>query len=245
MGTSQTNDNKNNGYVEVARDPTHPEIYKSEHVRVYIAMIPPATSTLYHRHSEDTVYIVLEGGTIRTKNFKGYKRSAIDFPRSFPFYKKIWFAIQNIFTGSVKLPQKLFFFMLNKRHDSIHKASASCRNTTDMRLMGVEIIGRNDHRRPVTLDYNLYKKEYEVDNFSVFFFKLKAGGASGIHSFTFPLFIVCVSGLAKIDVENGHTPQLEHHRLKTNDFLSTESLKTINIKNEGSETLEMIVIALQ
>ena len=245
METSHTNENKNTGYVEVALDPTHPEIYKSEHLRVYIATIPPGKSTLYHRHSEDTVYIVLEGGTMSTKNFKGYKRSSTDFPRSFPFYNKFWFAVQTIFTGSVSLPKKLFFLMLNKKQDAIHKVSASSRNSTDMRLMGVEIIGRYGHCRPVILDHNLYKKEYETDNFSVFFLKVKAGGASGTHSFAFPLFIICVSGFADIDVENGHTTQLEHHSLKTGDFLSVESLKTINIKNERNEILEMILIMLQ
>jgi hypothetical protein len=245
MGTSQTNENKDIGYVEVDHDPTHPEIYKSEHLRVYIATIQPGESTLYHRHSEDTVYIVLEGGTMSTKNLKGYKRSSTYFPHSFPFYNKFWFAVQTIFTGSVSLPKKLFFLMLNKKRDAIHKVSASSRNSTDMRLMGVEIIGRYGHCRPVTLDHNLYKKEYEEDNFSIFSLKLKAGGASGIHSCAFPCFIVCVNGFADINIENQHTPQFEHHILKTGDFLSTESLKTINIKNEGNETLEMVVIALQ
>jgi len=245
MGTSHANENKNIGYVEVAHDPTHPEIYKSEHLRIYIATIPPGKSTLYHRHSEDTVYIVLEGGKIRTKNYKGYKRSSTYFPRSFPFYNKFWFAVQTIFTGSVSLPKKLFFLMLNKKQDAIHKVSASSRNSTDMRLMGVEIIGRYGHCRPVTLDHNLYKKEYEEDNFSVFSFKMTAGRTSGIHSFAFPFFILCVNGFADIDVENGHTTQLEHHSLKTGDFLSLESLKTINIKTERNEILEMILIVLQ
>jgi len=241
----KTNDNKSTGYVDVTKESLHTEIYKNEHVRVYIATIPPGISTLYHRHSEDTVYIVLEGGTMSTKNFKGSKRNLMDFPRSFPFYHKIWFLIQNIFTGSVKLPKKLFFFMRNKKHPAIHKASASYRNTADMRLMGVEIIGGYGHHRPVRLDYNLYNKEYETDNFSVFSFKMTVGRTSGIHSFAFPFFILCVNGFADIDVENGHTTQLEHHSLKTGDFLSMESFKTINIKNERNEILEMILIVLQ
>jgi len=69
----KTNDIKSTGYVEVTKESLHTEIYKNEQVRVYIATIPPGISTLYHRHSEDTVYIVLEGGTMSMKNFKGSK----------------------------------------------------------------------------------------------------------------------------------------------------------------------------
>ncbi len=71
------------GYVEVADEPLHKEVYADRYFRAYLATLTPGQATCYHRHSEDTLYFVIKGGRMSTTNLKGYKRSPIVFPQSF------------------------------------------------------------------------------------------------------------------------------------------------------------------
>lgn len=49
-------------YVEVHDEPIHRRQFSNEYVYVYIAGIRPGETSLWHRHSENTLYVCVEHG---------------------------------------------------------------------------------------------------------------------------------------------------------------------------------------
>lgn len=47
-------------YVEVHDEPIHRRQFSNEYVYVYIAGIRPGETSLWHRHSENTLYVCVE-----------------------------------------------------------------------------------------------------------------------------------------------------------------------------------------
>lgn len=156
------------GYVEVADEPLHREVYADPYFRAYRAILSPGQTTDYHRHSEDTLYVVIKGGIMRTINFKGEKRSPMVFSRGFPLRKKIWLALQNVFTGSARLPDGLSFFMPTREHPSIHMAAASPHNRGEVCLMGIEMRYDSTSHPRLVHDAFPWPLEYDHASFKVF-----------------------------------------------------------------------------
>lgn len=53
-------------YVKVRDEPFHRRRFENEWVRVYDALIPAGTTTLYHEHDEDTVYVAVSEASFRS-----------------------------------------------------------------------------------------------------------------------------------------------------------------------------------
>jgi hypothetical protein len=45
-------------FVDWINEPLHSLVFENPHTRVYRATIPPGKATLYHRHQQDTAYVV-------------------------------------------------------------------------------------------------------------------------------------------------------------------------------------------
>ena len=146
--------------------------------------------------------------------------------------------MQLLFTGFVSLPDGLIFVMLNRELDCVHKAITSVKNPSEARLMGIEIIAQG-YGHPLL--EGSFKKEYENQNFSTFSLKLKKGETGRIPSSPNSFFIVCLEGIAKMNIE-GSTVQ-EKHSLKPGEFLLMGSHKSMNIKTQETSDLKMIFIA--
>ena len=56
-------------YVEVRDEPRHRRRFENRFVRVYDVLIPPGDTTLYHRHTEDTLYVAVNEATVRDRTF--------------------------------------------------------------------------------------------------------------------------------------------------------------------------------
>ena len=56
-------------YVEVRDEPRHRRRFEDEHVRVYDVLIPPGDTTLYHRHTRDTMYVAVNEATVRDRTW--------------------------------------------------------------------------------------------------------------------------------------------------------------------------------
>ncbi len=128
------------GWVEVADEPLHKEVLSDKHFRIYRVSLSPGQATQFHRHSEDTIYVVTKGGRMSTRTLKGFKPSPMVFARSFPFCRKLWLGLQVVFTGSAWLPDGLAFFMPSRSHPSVHRAAASRRNRSAVCLIGIEML---------------------------------------------------------------------------------------------------------
>ncbi len=245
MGQVNLHDTDLVGYVEVADEPLHREVYGDRYFRVYIADLSPGQATRYHRHSEDTVYLVIKGGRMSTVSFKGYERSPMVFPRAFPFYKKIWFALQNVFTGSVHLPDGLFFFMPTKEHPSIHMAAASPRNREKVSLMGIELRCRcAGGHPPLVRDTLPWRAEYDDGSFKVLVYTLAPAASGNIALPGHHLFMVCMKG--PLEIMPGHAPQgeSEFRRFAVGDYLCISGDAPALARNPGTATSELTIFAL-
>lgn len=231
-------------YVEVDSEPLHRERYKNDALRAYIATMKPGESTLYHRHSYDTIYIALNGGWIRTIPYRKGQRTPVIFPRSVNLLDKLRLGIQQIVTGSIHLPDSLTFVMLNTQRNCIHKATASRRNDGDMRLMGIEVFHRVRRQHAVVFDTRVYTHEYAGEYFSMGSVTLKPGEQSGMHTHASPFFLLCVHGTAEIVSEHQEHSKSCHAQLAAGDFLSLDECHNMNILNTGTEHLGMLLIAL-
>lgn len=125
-------------FVDVNEEPMHKELFKNQYIRLYVATIPPGMQTLYHRHSIDTLYAVIQGGIIGTQIAGDSKRYPMNFPISFCIFSKVRWGIRNLLTGSIKMPKGLFFSLPHKSKPIIHRATASINNINDIIMMGVE-----------------------------------------------------------------------------------------------------------
>jgi hypothetical protein len=56
-------------WVEVRDEPRHHRRFEDEFVRVYDVLIPPGDTTLYHRHTRDTMYVAVNEATVRDQTW--------------------------------------------------------------------------------------------------------------------------------------------------------------------------------
>jgi hypothetical protein len=222
------------GYVEVAGEPLHKEFYIDRYFRAYLANLRPGQATAFHRHSEDTLYIVLKGGRMRNQNFKATKRSPMLFPRSFPFYKQLWLGIQNVLSGSAQLPDGLLFFMPTRKHPSIHLAAACPHNRGEVSLMGIELRDRCAHTGPVDISLP-GRMEYERDTFKLLACALAPAASEKIALPGCQLFMVCTKG--QLEILPGDALAPGAYRCQPGDI-------PILVSNPGNTPSELLILAV-
>ncbi len=54
-------------YVEVRDEPRHRHKFENDRVRLYDVLIPQGDTTLYHRHAQNTAYVVIQPSRFRTQ----------------------------------------------------------------------------------------------------------------------------------------------------------------------------------
>ncbi len=231
-------------YVEVADEPLHKEIHADGHFRAYMATIAPGQATGFHRHSQDTLYIVIHGGRMYNKNYRGSKRSSMFFPRSFPLYKKLWFAVQNVFTGAVRLPDGLFFFMPTQKNPSIHLAKASPRNRNAACLMGVEVRYGSTGFVPHAHNTPALRVEFDNGVAKVLVCRLGPGASCDIALPGYHLFAVCTKGFIQITPEPGAGAKRDASRLAVGDYLPMSGDILAMAANPGDTASEGIILAI-
>jgi hypothetical protein len=232
------------GYVEVADESLHQQVYADRYFRAYHATLTPGQATRYHRHSEDTLYFVIKGGRMSTTKFRGSKRSPIVFPRSFPFHKKLWLALQNVFTGLVHFPEGLFFFMPTKKHPSIHLAAASPRNRDEVCLLGIEILHSSADHPPDVHDSLPWRVEYDDGSFKVLVCTLPPAASDRIVMPGHHLFMLCRKGLLEVVPEHASEGQGELRRLALGDYLGISGESPALARNPGDEAAELMILAI-
>jgi len=229
-------------YVEVNDEPLHVELFRNKYIRLYNASLSPGAATMFHRHCEDTIYIVHEGGVISTEIFPGSEKSPASFPKSFGLFQKALMGIRLVTTGSIRLPKSLFFSILSKDQPIVHRAVASAKNTKNMELMGVEILCENRQSKYITLKDSCYKVEYENDKYSVLKLLLKPGQSKNV-VYDFPGVIISLNG--KAEFKDVDSKESTYDVLESRDFSWYEGTVTQALVNKGRENFEAIIIVLK
>lgn len=128
-------------YVEVKYEPSHKEIFVNNESRIYLAEIAPGEKTLFHRHSVDTLYIVLSGGWIKTEDaIKGAKYPII-FSGDVTIIDKCKMALSKLIKKEVFMSKGLSFILKHKKYPTVHRALASDKNTGNIVMLGIELSG--------------------------------------------------------------------------------------------------------
>jgi hypothetical protein len=231
-------------YVEVANEPLHKEVYANRYFRAYLATLSQGQTTAYHRHSEDTLYLVIKGGRMSTTNYKGHPRSPMVFPCSFPFYKKLWLALQSDFVGSVYLPAGLSFFMPTRERPSIHKAAASPHNRDEVRLMGIEMRYSFANCPPFVNNTLSLRAEYSHRSFMVLVCTLAPAASGRIVMLGYHLFMVCIKGLLEIMPEDALQGKGKLRRLAVGDYLCISGDSPALASSPGNMPSELIILAI-
>ena len=56
-------------WVEVRDEPRHRQRFENDYARAYDVRIPPGDLTLYHRHTEDTLYVSIHAARVRNQTW--------------------------------------------------------------------------------------------------------------------------------------------------------------------------------
>lgn len=131
--------NIDNSFVDVINESSHKEIFNNEYVRSYLVDIKPGQSTKMHRHTEDTVYIILEGGWIRSQNLRKEDKYPIIFLSNVTLIEKMVMKFSQWIRGDVYMAKGITFLLKHKEHPIIHQATASEKNIKNMVMMGIEL----------------------------------------------------------------------------------------------------------
>jgi quercetin dioxygenase-like cupin family protein len=181
-------------YVPVKDEPMHVQILENPFVRVYTASLAPGEKTMFHRHSEDTIYIVLSGGDVSTELLDASQSCPAELPRSLRLHSKLWMGLRKFFNGKLRLYAGFFFFMPSKKFPTIHRAAASKNNQKDVDLIGVEILKKSNGNAEVNFDKKYFKKDFDSDNFGIYQFKIQPGQISDFSSYNCSGLITAISG---------------------------------------------------
>lgn len=127
-------------YVEVVDEPLHVEQFRNERIRVYYVTLAPGASTLFHRHSENTLYVVIEGGVSSSEEPGRQKQRIPGVGRSLSLGAKLSLAAQRLILGQTHVPTAALVMQYHAAHPLTHRVCAAARNQRAMQLIGIEIM---------------------------------------------------------------------------------------------------------
>lgn len=81
LKTLQSSDGTTIDYVEVRDEPYHKQQFENASARLYDVRIPPGVSTLYHRHSENTMYLTVAPTKISSQVAGSEKVDELEFQK--------------------------------------------------------------------------------------------------------------------------------------------------------------------
>lgn len=233
-------------HVDVSQEPHHVELLENDQVRVYMATIEPGMKTLYHRHHEDTIYVVVEGGVYRSEVPEGrkQKQGRVGFPRSFGLGTKLSWGLRRLITGWLDLPSASFFVQHHRRFPLVHRVCGSSDNAKSLKLMGIEIRERHLDRGAATSRLpSPFQCEYEENDFEIDRLTVEAGGSTGPHHIGHPGLLVVTRGGGRVTVDGIHPPVEEIMAPGNLRWLDRDAELEATVAGPGG--LEALLIALK
>lgn len=207
-------DEKKPHYVEVRDEPYHRHRFENARIRLYDVLIPPGETSLFHRHSRNTVYVVIQATKVSNR-LPG--SSALE----------------------VALRQSAVSYLPQREKPLIHAVGNI--GDTDARLVGVELIeSARDFPRPVieTSGYTLEDSFPGVRSYRV---NLAPGTSTQPLPFESDGVLIAITGLVS-SVEHGD--QGSRTILEPGDWRWLQKGEIHAIQNTGSSGLEAVVYEL-
>ena len=224
-------------YVEVNDEPNHVERFKNDWVRVYMATIASGTKTLYHRHSENTLYIAIEGG-IHHNDLPGtQKQRSIGLPRSLRLTTKVVWLLRRLLFGTVDLPTSTVVMQYHRGFPIIHRVCASAKNNRPMRLLGIEVFRHATVPSDASFDASGFALEYTDAELTAYRVRLDAGSSTGRRRIPWPSLLVMTTGSGRLSTGNDPASGIELVAGGVQWLGEGANIDLANIGNDGLDAL--------
>lgn len=160
-------------WVEVRDEPRHRRRFEDEHIRMYDVLVPVGDTTLFHRHTEDTLYVSINDARVRDR---------------------VW-GQDDTRTGDA--PAGLCLCRPHRHRPLIHQVT----NVGDapMRMIGAEIKAAPPLRRVEPLDAAHHTLTLERDRVRVYELALEPGASTGPLTYDFAAYTVFL-GVATVQL---------------------------------------------
>lgn len=226
MGKRDSVEDRKSRYPEEADEPLHTCLFRSERFKIYCAVIPPGVETAYHRHSEDALAVVVDGGRLSSHTIGPRRISRYLFPGPAGRLQKLWRGVCSLVTGAMCLRAGAFFATMNKGFPMVHKVSASAKNAAALKLMSIQLFppGRSAPG-PLHVIPEEGKRRLATDKFFVYSVTVKPGDSVKLFRSTPPALVVSlgdglrlIGGTSRVDwsVELGRG---QFHLLESSECL--------------------------
>ena len=232
-------------WLEVADEPNHKGVFQNEQIRVYVAVIRPGQETSYHRHDQDTLYVVLEGGKNYSTTLPGSKSSKYVFPKSISLGRKIKWGLTRLIHGWTYLPKSIYFLMYNSGHPVIHKVRASEDNERAMELMGIELLNPAGGQVSPSMSLKSLKTDYEDDTICVLRVKLSSGLPHIGESLCFVGIVIVLKGPMRIVASSPGDSGCVSHDLKEGSFLWNDGRTQFTFTMLERSEVEALVVLMK
>jgi hypothetical protein len=234
------------GWVEVADEPNHEEVFKNEQIRVYVAVIHPGQETSYHRHDRNTLYLVLEGGKNYSTTLPDSNSSKYVFPKSISLKRKIKWGLTRLIYGWTYLPKSIYFFMYNSGNPVIHKVRASEDNQCALELMGIEFLNPVGHNRSLTTTgTNFLTTDYEDDSVCVVRVKLPSDLPHMKKPLCFVGIVILLKGAIRIEAASPSDSECVSHDLNEGELIWNDGSSQFTFRTVARSESEVLVILMK
>jgi len=208
-------------------------------VRVYMATIAPGTKTLYHRHSENTLYIAIEGGIHHIEAPGSQKQRSVGLPRSLRLATKATWLMRRLVFGTLDLPNSIVLMQYHRDFPVIHQVCASPKNKRPMRLLGVEVFPHDVSSDATALDVSGFALEYADDELAVYRIRLGAGRSTGRRRVPGRSLLVMASGNGRLSLE-GDTASGNEFSAGEVRWLGVPA--NLDLVNAGADELDALLV---
>lgn len=172
--------------VPVEQEPRHRLVFEKDDIRIINVNVPPGDTSLYHTHSDPTVYVVFSGVLLRAQTLG-----------------KQWTTLrpeQIRRVGEIAYREDYLTKPLTHRVENIDDES--------FRVLGIINSGAGAKARIVTATHTVTKPELDNNWFRGYRFKLEAGNTTDMHRHDYPVVVVQINK-ANTDVFEKDRPTAE------------------------------------
>jgi hypothetical protein len=133
-------------WVDVSAEPHHVEQFCIHGLRVFEVTIEPGTSTQFHRHHRDTIYVRTTTGRSRAEE-PGHQPTKASLGRSTGLTTRLrLLASRKLSQGWLEIPAGTVILQPHHSLPLIHRVTAHQSNPRALRMIGVEL--QRDYRKP-------------------------------------------------------------------------------------------------
>ncbi|CAF0945859.1 unnamed protein product [Adineta ricciae] len=205
-------------FVEVLEEPYHKPFIRNSRVNVFIAKLPRNSVTMYHRHRQNTIYMVIVGSCCQSQVY-GSNSCAQEYVSG------------DCFSGEYR------------NNPLIHRVECLNESLTDAWFVGIEVLQEKSFPLDNNLEYDKYTPIAKVNlvGCRAYRLKLNANETSGDQLFEFSgIFISLTNGQLKINSK--HDFPLSSGHIDRGHVVWFDGPVQFQLQNVSSELYEAILI---